>query len=248
MGDELTYDSHEDRPVAKLLLKLNGTVLKEMALSRPQISIGRSPDNDLVLNSSEVSGHHARIIQHGDSWIIEDLQSTNGTYLQGWKMIQHKFQHADTIVIGKYVLLYQDQLQPDVRMVASDPEKTIILDAKKQRDLFKTMQAVGNDADRYQKRASVMVVRGKTDRKVYECSGSRMMIGSDRTAAIKLRGWFAPRQAGVIAQEAGVYFIKSQGQTVILNGLPVMGRKELQTGDRFSIAGVVFEFFFQDQA
>ena len=63
--------------MAKLLLKLNGAVLKEIALSKPQITIGRASDNDLVLNSSEVSAHHARIIQDGESWITEDLRSTN---------------------------------------------------------------------------------------------------------------------------------------------------------------------------
>jgi predicted type IV restriction endonuclease len=234
--------------MAKLSLKLNGAVLKEMALSRPQITIGRAPDNDLVLNSSEVSGHHARIIQDGQSWIIEDLRSTNGTFLQGWKMIQHKFKHGDTTLIGKYVLLYQDHATPDSGSLTLDPEKTMILDAKKQRDLFKTMQAPDEHADRYQKLASVMIMRGKTDRKVYELSGPRMLIGSHRTAAIRLRGWFAPRHAAVITHEAGMYVLKSEGPRVMVNGLPVVGRKELQTGDWFSVAGVVFEFSLKNKA
>jgi len=234
--------------MAKLSLKLNGAVLKEIALSRPQITIGRAPDNDLVLNSSEVSGHHARIIQDGQSWIIEDLRSTNGTFLQGWKMIQHKFKHGDTTRIGKYVLLYEDQAMPDSGPLASDPEKTMILDPKKQRDLFKTMQAPDENAGRYQKLASVMIVRGKTDRKVYELSGPRMLIGSHRTAAIKLSGWFAPRQAAVITHEAGRYVINSEGHRVMLNGLPVVERKELQSGDWFSVAGVVFEFSLKNKA
>jgi hypothetical protein len=234
--------------MAKLLLKLNGAVLKEIALSRPQITIGRAPDNDLVLNSSEVSGHHARIIQDGQSWIIEDLSSTNGTFLKGWKMVQHKFKHGDTTLIGKYVLLYQDHAMPDSGPLALDPEKTMILDSKKQRDLFKTVQTPDENADRYQRLASVAVRRGKTDRKVYELSGPWMLIGSHRTAAIKLSGWFAPSQAAVITHEAGRYVINSQGHLVMLNGLPVVGRKELQAGDWFSVAGVVFEFSLKNKA
>jgi hypothetical protein len=52
----------------------------------------------------------------------------------------------------------------------------------------------------------------------------------------------------VITHEAGRYVIKSEGLRVILNGLPVVGRKELQSGDRFSVAGVVFEFSLKDKA
>jgi len=234
--------------MAKILLKLNGAAVKEIVLNRPQITIGRSPDNDLVLNSSEVSGHHARIIQGGESWIIEDLRSTNGTFLHGWKMIQHKFKHADTIAIGKYQLLYHDHVLPTSGTLLSDPEKTMILDAKKQRDLFKTVQASGENADRYRKLASVVVVSGKTDRKLYELSGPRMMIGSHRAAAIKLSGWFAPKYAAVIIHETGVYVIKSEGPTVMFNGLPLRGRKELQRGDRFRVAGVIFEFSLKDEA
>lgn len=234
--------------MAKLLLKLNGAVLKEIALSRPQITIGRASDNDLVLDSSEVSGHHARIIQDGPSWIIEDLRSTNGTFLKGWKMIQHKFTHGDTTLIGKYTLLYQDHAMPDTGPVALDPEKTMILDAKKQRDLFKAVQAPDENADRYQKLASVMTLGGKTDRKVYELRGPRILIGSHRTATIKLSGWFAPSHAAVITQEAGTYVIKSEGPRVMINGLPIVVKKELQTGDWFSVAGVVFEFSLKNKA
>jgi FHA domain-containing protein len=234
--------------MAKLLLKLNGAVLKEIALTRPQITIGRAPDNDLVLNSSEISGHHARIIQDGQSWVIEDLQSTNGTFLEGWKMVQHKFKHGDTTLIGKYVLLYQDQAMPDAGPLASDPEKTMILDSKKQRDLFKTVQTPDENADRYQKLASVVIVRGKTDRKVYKLSGTRMLIGSHPTAAIKLSGWFAPSQAAAITHEAGRYVLTSEGHKVLLNGLPIAGRKELQSGDWVSVAGVVFEFSLKNKA
>ena len=163
-------------------------------------------------------------------------------------MIQHKFKDGDTTLIGKYVLLYQDHAMPESGPVALDPEKTMILDPKKQRALFKTVQAPDENADRYQKLASVMTVRGKTDRKVYELTGSRMLIGSHRTAAIKLSGWFAPRHAAVITYEAGRYLIKNEGLKVLLNGLPVVGRKELQTGDWFSVAGVVFEFSLNDKA
>ena len=124
----------------------------------------------------------------------------------------------------------------------------MILDPKKQRALFKTVQAPDENADRYQKLASVMTVRGKTDRKVYELTGSRMLIGSHRTAAIKLSGWFAPRHAAVITHDAGIYVIKSEGPRVRLNGLPVAGRKELQSGDRFSVAGVAFEFSLRNKA
>ncbi|HEY3196994.1 MAG TPA: FHA domain-containing protein, partial [Nitrospirales bacterium] len=158
------------------------------------------------------------------------------------------FKHGDTTVIGKYVLLFQENAMPDSGHLALDPEKTMILDAKKQRDLFKTMQTPEESADRYPKLASLMIVRGKTDRKVYELSGPRILIGSHRTATIKLSGWFAPRHAAVITHDAGMYVIKSEGSKVTLNGLPVAGRKELQNGDWFSVAGVVFEFSLRNKA
>ena len=67
--------------MSKLVLKCNERTLKEIVLDHRAITIGRNHDNNLVIDHPAVSGHHARIIPQDGNWIVEDLKSTNGTFL-----------------------------------------------------------------------------------------------------------------------------------------------------------------------
>lgn len=235
--------------MAKIVLKCNGEVVKEIPLARSQFTIGRALDNDIVINSSEVSGHHARILQEAEAWVIEDLNSTNGTFFNGWKMIQHRLKHDDRVMIGKYLLLYQEESAEGRHGVSdAEPERTMILDSKKQRDLMKTVQA-GVAVKPVEKLGCLTLLKGRADRKWYELSGTQTSIGSEPTAAVRLRGWFAPKCAAVIVREGAAFIIKNgDGKRVIVNGQPVLSRKELRSGDRVSVAGVLLEFSLQDRA
>jgi hypothetical protein len=86
----------------RLVLSLDGVVLREVGLSKDRTTIGRRSHNDLVIDNLAVSGEHAVMIMSGADVYLEDLGSTNGTTVNGQPIKKHLLQHADTVEIGKY--------------------------------------------------------------------------------------------------------------------------------------------------
>src|SRR6267154_5226788 len=92
----------ERRAMPRLVLSLDGVVLREVSLAKDRTTIGRRSHNDLVIDNLAVSGEHAVMIMSGADVYLEDLGSTNGTTVNGQPIKKHLLQHADTVEIGKY--------------------------------------------------------------------------------------------------------------------------------------------------
>jgi pSer/pThr/pTyr-binding forkhead associated (FHA) protein len=92
--------------MAKLVLSLNGNVQSEHLLGKERITIGRKPDNDIQIDNLAVSGKHALVITILDDSFLEDLGSTNGTYVNGKLIKKHALRNGDVIGIGKHELKY----------------------------------------------------------------------------------------------------------------------------------------------
>lgn len=110
---------------AKLILSMDGVVLKEYALNKERMTIGRKPRNDIVIDNLAVSGEHAAIVTILNDSFLEDLDSTNGVLVNGIQAKKHFLQNHDVVEIGKYKLKYlnDQQNQP----TAADFEKTMVL-------------------------------------------------------------------------------------------------------------------------
>lgn len=109
---------------AKLVLSLNGAVLREYPLNRERTTIGRRPENDIHIDNLAVSGQHALVITILNDSFLEDLGSTNGTYINGRLVKKHALQHGDTIAIGKHELRY---INEQASTHDSDFDKTMII-------------------------------------------------------------------------------------------------------------------------
>jgi len=109
---------------AKLILSLDGLVLKELALSKERTTIGRKPDNDIHIDNLAVSGHHAVIVTILNDSFVEDLHSTNGTLVNGRPIEKHFLQNGDVVEIGKYKIKYVNE---QVGATSGIYEKTMIL-------------------------------------------------------------------------------------------------------------------------
>lgn len=92
--------------MAKLILSMDGLVLKEIALDRERITIGRKPNNDIQIDNLAISGQHAVITTILDDAFLEDQNSTNGTYLNGQPVKKCVLHNNDVIELGKYRLKY----------------------------------------------------------------------------------------------------------------------------------------------
>ncbi len=106
--------------MSKLVVSLDGVVIKEVQITKDKTTLGRRPYNDIVIDNLAVSGEHAVLQMSGSDVYIEDLNSTNGTYINGKAVKKQLLATNDTVEIGKYKIKY---LGGD----AADYEKTMIL-------------------------------------------------------------------------------------------------------------------------
>ena len=111
--------------MAKLILSVDGQVLKEFPLSKERTLIGRKPHNDIQIDNLAVSGEHAAIITILNDSFIEDLGSTNGTMVNGKPIKKHFLQNNDVVEIGKHKLKYFNDAP--TAATAADFEKTMII-------------------------------------------------------------------------------------------------------------------------
>jgi hypothetical protein len=111
--------------MARLILSLDGSVLAEYNMSKERYTLGRLPDNDVRVDNAAVSGHHALIINILNDSFLEDLNSTNGTYVNGKLIKKHALQHGDVITIGHHHLRYVDsQVEGDEQ---DEFERTMVI-------------------------------------------------------------------------------------------------------------------------
>ena len=104
--------------MAKLVLSFNGDFVKEYALDKETLTIGRKPDNDIHIDNLAVSGNHAKILTILNDSFVEDLDSTNGTFIAGNKITKHALQNGESIIIGKHEL--DKDLEKSIGKIAAD--------------------------------------------------------------------------------------------------------------------------------
>ena len=116
--------------MARLILSLDNQVLAEYNMSKERYTIGRLPDNDVRIDNPAVSGHHSLIINILNDSFLEDLNSTNGTYVNGKLIKKHALQNGDVITIGHHQMRFSDQEanQPE----QDEFEKTMVIPAGQQ--------------------------------------------------------------------------------------------------------------------
>jgi pSer/pThr/pTyr-binding forkhead associated (FHA) protein len=107
----------------KMIVSIDGVVIKEVQLTKDRTTLGRRPYNDIVIDNLAVSGEHAVLQMMANEVYLEDLNSTNGTYVNGKAVKKQLLQNNDTVEIGKYKIKYINE--------AANPgyEKTMIIKA-----------------------------------------------------------------------------------------------------------------------
>ena len=219
---------------AKLLVKLHGQGSRSIELTGDQFTIGRKTDNDLPIEDHTVSSRHAKLVRVQSVYFIEDLNSTNGTAVNGKPIERAQLHDADVITIGQHRLIFQDSASsPSATASApADMDQTIAISAK---------QPTGGAS----MTAKILVTAGKTDRLEYHLTKTANLIGSQDGAAIRLSGWFAPKAAALISARGSAWSISpSQGtKRLVVNGKSVFAQQQLKDGDVIEVAGVSMTFY-----
>jgi pSer/pThr/pTyr-binding forkhead associated (FHA) protein len=125
--------------MAKVILSVDGVTLKEIPLARERTTIGRKSHNDIQIDNLAISGQHAAIISLMNDSFLEDLESTNGTYVNGRPVKKHFLQDGDVIELAKYRLKYVSEGAGKSDL--TDAEKTMVLRPEAMRGAIQ--QAVG---------------------------------------------------------------------------------------------------------
>ncbi len=96
----------------KMIVSLDDIVIKEVQLTKDRTALGRRPYNDIVIDNLAVSGEHAVLQMSGHDVYVEDLNSTNGTYVNGKAVKKHLLQNGDFVEIGKYRIQFSNEVSP----------------------------------------------------------------------------------------------------------------------------------------
>jgi pSer/pThr/pTyr-binding forkhead associated (FHA) protein len=237
----------------KLTLQFEGRQLREYAVG-VGLTIGRLPDNAVVIDNPAVSGHHARIYSESGAVILEDLDSTNGTYVNGKHANRYVMRHGDVVLIGKHQLVFDGTAE----WAAAPPAlgDTMYLDTKQHREMRATLEetrmraglrpaAVKTPA--MPRRIGVLqVIAGRADQTEYDLDAHTTLIGKSENALVRLQGWFKPAVAVAIARSNDGYVATLMGGKTSINNEPLEQRRALQDGDVLNVNGLVVEFRWKE--
>ena len=115
-----------ETPVARILVGHEAKTVDERELRPGRLIIGRTPDNDIQIDSKFVSRHHCQIITTSETCVIEDLNSTNGIYVKSKRVRKHNFNDGDVVVVGQHEIMYMDERVPRLRASAEHAETQVI--------------------------------------------------------------------------------------------------------------------------
>jgi pSer/pThr/pTyr-binding forkhead associated (FHA) protein len=243
--------------MATLYLKFKESVLEELPLKSGITTIGRAEGSDIHIDNLAVSGNHARILGKDNTFLIEDLGSTNGTYIDDRRITRQKLVHNTIITIGKHSLVFVD---PDATL-ADDNDRTVM---KKRPAAGATAAAVAPpqhdpSMDRTivrgvllqqpinapaEKIGILTVLDGSAKDTVYLLDKRLVTIGKSAEAEIRLKGFFAPKVAALINKTRDGYFLTSatKWRKLLVNGSRISEGHPLKPSDVVEIASLRARF------
>ena len=253
--------------MAKLFLKFEQAVLKEIPLSQGVTTIGRLPDNVIQVDNLAVSGHHAKIYWDKDKFVIEDNNSLNGTYVNNARVNRRTLKDGDNVLIGKHILAFKEDWREDRSAQPAyssaqvlKPDPSVVFDFKGTQDRSPVSSAapgpLGEAAPSPTRQYSSIssdkggrlnILSGKTDETQYVLTSKMSVVGKSEMASIKLKGWFAPKMAALISKRENGYFIAASEKNikVKINGEEIAGQRALADGDVIEVAGIKMTFGFE---
>ena len=231
---------------AKLVLSLNGSVLREYPLTKERFTIGRKPYNDIHIDNLAVSGQHALIITILNDSFLEDLGSTNGTYVNGKLIKKHALQHGDVITVGKHELKY---INEQASSADSDFEKTMII---RPGMADQSAAAVKSATEKAEQAAASAPGGAATAAKEEELPLGKIQVlnGPATGKELEIRKALTTLgrpgvQVAVITRRPQGYFITHvEGKHPVVNGQSIGAQAHpLKDNDVIELAGVKMEFF-----
>ena len=231
--------------MAKLILSMDGLVLKEIPLTKERMNIGRRASNDIQIDNLAISGEHAAVVTILNDSFLEDLNSTNGTLVNGQPVKKHFLKNGDVIELGKYKLKYlaeQAQAQD-----AADFEKTMVMRPGALK------QSTGNPMVDVRPAEAAPLTDTAPTRPAAVLGAIQVLNGANAGRELELTKTLTTLgkpgvQVAVIAKRPLGYFIThvEGAQFPVINGRPIDAQAhQLNDHDVVEIAGIKMEFFLK---
>jgi len=222
--------------MGKLVVSLDGVVIKEVQITKDKTTLGRRPYNDIVIDNLAVSGEHAVLQMVGADVFIEDLNSTNGTYINGKAIKKQLLTHNDTVEIGKYKIKYLvDE--------SSDYEKTMIMrpPAPAAAGAPAHSSAVPSGFGGLPSAAQPSVAQPASIKVLNGAAAGREVV---LTKVVTTVGKPGVQVASITKRPNGYAFAHVEGATKpSINGVPIVGDSvPLRNGDVIELAGTQMQF------
>ena len=236
--------------MARLVLTLDGQVLAEYNMNKERYTVGRLPDNDIRIDNPAVSGHHSLIINILNDSFLEDLNSTNGTYVNGKLSKKHALQHGDVITCGHHQLRFvedddaqQDEFEKTMVIQPSQrPVEKIQTAREKAEEVTNTgattsRRALPEGAQQALKKARLQVLSGAFAGRELELSKALTTLGRPGIQV-----------AAITRRSDGFYIVHVEADKPdnypLVNGTPIGAQaRSLVDNDVIQIAGVKMGFF-----
>ena len=226
--------------MAEIIVKFDDKIIERVVTEKKRISIGRTNDNDIVLENRGVSRKHAIIEFNNTAAVIMDNESLNGTFVNNRKISEEVLRDDDIITIGKYSLVYHvESKAPEDKMTAMDG--TMVLNTKRQKDLI--------EQDRFERQivarfgGSVLIGEENADFAEYKLDREVTTIGKAKFVHVRARGMMLAGIQAKIVKESDGYYLANVGKAgkTRVNG-EVVDRYLLKNGDLVQIGKSIFRF------
>lgn len=226
-----------------LQVYFNGVLKEQVELRKKLTTIGRSQDNDIQIDNPGVSTHHTRIVREGDTYFVEDADSTNGTSVNGVPVSRKQLEYGDMISILKHTLKFSPlalqtesgKLTTAQNTVYDDGGGTIDMDVSHLDKLLKQQNPVSR---------GYLLVHDKEGRqRKRPLDRPTFTVGKDPLSDLVIRGWFVPRTIASVDRRAdGYYLVPGKRDQVKLNQNRVRCEVKLGDGDMLVIRRTAIQF------
>ena len=232
-----------------LTLKFKENSIKEFPLDKEtNISIGRHNENDVVIDNLAVSGYHAKIDSIGNGFLLTDLQSKNGTFINGKTINSHYLTHNDTIIIGKHSLIFAYKAgESRPKNTAADMDQTMILDTGKYKEMMEQNAPEKRIAKKVKIKEAYLSIFSKDNEEV--CLSKKITrIGKASDNDIIMGGLLTGKTAATISKRPGGYFLSYVDgmKKPKVNGSAVTESVQLKEFDIISIGSGKMQFSYKE--
>ena len=234
--------------MARVILVFNKKVIKEYPFDKDNMTVGRNEGNDIVIDNLAVSGLHARIDKTENTYILTDLQSTNGTFVNDKRITSHRLQHKDKIIVGKHLLFFALSKEEQAVVKETELDKTMILDTARQKDLLaKQAEKKGMEVPIKKEKIGVISFIDGSSQGETQLTKKLTKIGKAETSEIRLGGLLMPATAATISRRPNGYAITTTGgKTVKVNNQAIQESHFLKDFDTIEIGSYKFQFYTQE--